>query len=129
VYLGYQISQLSISHRFPNTHNNPSTHLSCTQPVPPQENGPPPFSATQSLMQFLSFILGPPTQLVQNIKVGTLRTRSCEKNGAQANASQICRPQVTARSHQRPLQPTIPWLILQQFGFLPQANMKMSMDQ
>jgi hypothetical protein len=77
-----------------------------------QENGPPPFSATQSLRQSFSFILGPPTQLVQNLNVGTLRTHSCEKNRAHANASQTCRPQVMAGLHQRPLQPTIPWLIL-----------------
>jgi hypothetical protein len=29
-------SALSSSHRFPNTHNNPSTQLSSTQPVPPK---------------------------------------------------------------------------------------------
>jgi hypothetical protein len=87
-----------------------------------RENGPPPFSATQSLRQSFSFLPGLPAQLVQNLNAGTLRTHSCEKNRAQANAFQTCRPQVMAGSHQRPLQPTIPWLILQQLHFLSFAN-------
>ena len=36
VYLGSQTSQLSSSHRFPSTHNNPSNQLFSTQPVPPK---------------------------------------------------------------------------------------------
>jgi hypothetical protein len=36
VFLGSQTSKLSISHRFPSTHNNPSTQLSSTQPIPPK---------------------------------------------------------------------------------------------
>jgi hypothetical protein len=94
-----------------------------------RENGLPPFSATQSLRQSFSFLPGPPTQLVQNLNAGTLRTRSCEKNRVQAHAFQTCKPQVTAGSHQRPRQPTIPWLILQQLSFPSRAKTRMRMDQ
>jgi hypothetical protein len=80
-----------------------------------RENEPPPFSAMQSLRQSFS-LFGPPVQLVQNLNAGTLRTRSCEPCWTQATASQTCRPQGMTGSHQRPLQPTIPWLILLQFG-------------
>jgi hypothetical protein len=57
-----------------------------------RENGLPPFSAMQSLRHSFSFLPGPPTQLVQNLNAGTLRTRSCEKNRVQAHAFQTCKP-------------------------------------
>jgi hypothetical protein len=57
--------------------------------------------------QAVLLLIRAPAQLVQNLNVGTLRTRSCEKRWTQANTSQTCRPQVMAGSHQRPLQPTI----------------------
>jgi hypothetical protein len=68
-----------------------------------------------------------PAQLVQNLNVGTLRTRICEQRWTQANASQTSKPQVTAGSHQRPLQPTIPWIILHQFSSLSQAKTRMQL--
>jgi hypothetical protein len=88
-----------------------------------RENGPPPFSATKSLRQ--SSLIQAPAQLIQNLDVGTLMTRSYEKCWTQANASQTCRPQVAAGSLQRPLQPTISWLIIRQFGSLSQAKTRM----
>jgi hypothetical protein len=43
----------------------------------------------QSLRQSFSFLPGLPAQLVQNLNAGTLRTHSCEKNRAQANAFHV----------------------------------------
>jgi hypothetical protein len=110
VYLGSQTNHLSSSHRFPSTHNNPSTQLSSTQPVPPKRmdlhpslprspsGSPSPFSRASSTA-------GPESQCWNS------QDCSCEKNRAHANASQTCRPQVMAGLHQQPLQPTISWLI------------------
>jgi hypothetical protein len=95
---------------FPNTHNNPSTQLSSTQLAPPKRMDLHP-SLPRSPSGSPSPYSGLQAQLVQNLNVGTLRTRSCEQCWTQANASQTCRPQVMVGSHQRPLQPTIPWLI------------------
>jgi len=75
-----------------------------------QENGPPPFSSMQSIRKSFSFLLGILEQLVWNINARTLRTRCCEKNRAQDSAFQTYNPQVTAGSHQQPLQPTISWI-------------------
>jgi hypothetical protein len=89
-YSASQTSQHSSSHRLPNTHNNPSTQLSSTQPAQPKRMDPHP-----SLPCSPSGSPSPsraPVQLVQNLHVGTLRTRSCEKSWAQAKTSQICRP-------------------------------------
>jgi hypothetical protein len=94
---------------FPNTHNNPSTQLSSTQPAPPKR-----MDLHPSLPRSPSGSPSPsraPAQLVQNLNVGTLRTHSCEQRWTQANTSQTCRPQVMVGLHQRPLQPTIPWLL------------------
>jgi hypothetical protein len=94
---------------FPSTHNNPSTQLSSIQPAPPKR-----MNLHPSLPRSPSSSPSPsraPVQLVQNLNAGTLRTRSREQSWTQANTSQTCRPQVMAGLHQRPLQPTIPWLL------------------
>jgi hypothetical protein len=107
-YSASQTSQHSSSHRLPNTHNNPSTQLSSTQPAQPKRMDPLP-----SLPHSPSGCPSPsraPVQLVQNLHVGTLRTRSCEKSWTQAKASQTCRPQFMDGLHQQSLQPIIPWL-------------------
>jgi hypothetical protein len=94
---------------FPITHRNPSTQLSSTQPVPPKR-----MDLHPSLPRNPSGSPSPskaPVKPVQNLHVGTLRTRSYEQIWTQANASQTCMPQVMVRLHQRPLQPTIPWLL------------------
>jgi hypothetical protein len=94
---------------FPSTHINPSTHLSYTQPSPPKR-----MDLHPSLPHSPSDSPSPsraPVQLVQNLNVVTLRTRSCEQFWTQANASQTCRPHVMVGLNQRPLQPTIPWLL------------------
>jgi hypothetical protein len=50
--------------------------------------------------QEVLLLIRAPAQLVQNLNVETLRTPSYEQRGTQANASQTCRPQITAGSHQ-----------------------------
>jgi hypothetical protein len=81
--------------------------------------------------QEILLLIRAPMQLVQNLNDGTLKTRTCEQRWTHANASQTRRHQVTAGSHQRPLQPTIPWLILQQFGSFSQdkTRTQVRMDQ
>jgi hypothetical protein len=64
-----------------------------------RENGPPPFSITQSLRKSLS-LFGSLAQLVQNLNDGTLRTHCCEKRWTHANAFQTCGPPDMTGSHQ-----------------------------
>jgi hypothetical protein len=81
-YLASQTSQHSSSHRLPNTHNNPSTQLSSTQPTQPKRMDPhPSLPCSPSGSPSPSRAL---VQLVQNLHVGTLRTRSCEQSWTQA---------------------------------------------
>jgi hypothetical protein len=108
---------------FPNTHNNPSTHLSSTQIAPPKRMDPHP-----SLSRSPSSSPSPsraPMQLVQNIHAGNLRTHSCEKIWTHANASQKCKPQVMARLHQRPLQQKILWILFRISFSFPQTKTRM----
>jgi hypothetical protein len=112
---------------FPSTHNNPSTQLSSTQPAPPKR-----MDLHPSLPRSPSGSPSPsraPVQLVQNLHAGTLRTHSCEQSWTQANASQTCRPQVMAGLHQRPLQPTIPWLLFNSSFPFPKPRHRMRKDE
>jgi hypothetical protein len=62
---------------FSNTHNNPSTQLSSTQPAPPKR-----MDLHPSLPRSPSGSPSPsraPVQLVQNLHAGTLRTHSYEQ--------------------------------------------------
>jgi hypothetical protein len=114
---------------FPTPTTIQSTQLSSTQPVPPKRMDLHPSLPRSPSGNHSPLFFGPPSQLVQKLNDGTLRTRSCEKNRAHENTYQTCRPQVTAGLHLLPVQPTIPWLILQQFGSLSQAETQMRMDQ
>jgi hypothetical protein len=83
---------------FLSTHSNPITHLSSTQLAPPKRmdlHPSLPCSPSGSPSPFMA-----PTQLVQNLHVGTLKTRSCEQSWTQANASHMYRPQFIVGLHQ-----------------------------
>jgi hypothetical protein len=72
---------------FPNTHNNPSTQLSSTQPAPPKR-----MDLHPSLPRSPSGSPSPsraPVQLVQNLHAGTLRTHSCEQSGHRPSISDM----------------------------------------
>jgi hypothetical protein len=95
--------------RFPSTHNNPSTQLSSTQLAPPKRMDlHPSLPCNPSCSPSPS---GAPTQLVQNLNAGTLRTHSCEQSRSHANTSHTCKPQVMVGLHQQPLKTMIPWLL------------------
>jgi hypothetical protein len=128
VYLGSQTSQLSSSHRFPNTHNNPSTQLSSTQPVPPKRMDLHP-SLPRSPSGSPSPFPGPPAQLVQNLNAGTLRTHSCEKN--RAHGQRISDMQAPSHGWIAPTTITTnyPMANIQQFLSLYQAKTQVRMDQ
>ena len=105
---------------FLSTHNNPSTHLSSTQPTPPKRMDiEPSLPCSPSGSPSSSRV---PTQLVQNLHAETLRTHSCEQGWTRANAPQTCRPQVMAGLQQRPLHPTIPWLLFNNSFPFPQPR-------
>jgi hypothetical protein len=127
VYLAYQTSHLSSSQRFPNTHNNPSTQLSSTQPVPPKRMDLHPSLPHSPSGGPSPLFSRPPAQMVQNLNVRTLRNQLQETLGIGQRISDM---QASSHGWFTPGTNTsnYPWLILQQFKSLPQAKTQMRMD-